>query len=212
MSGRYLQDFKIKDLVISPRVNESTVRPFYEGKPLLEDLALDLSVRTVGEGFIVQNNIAPEIRVDILLHVGGTLSRAAARGRRPPDGRPLQHPVHARRLRSGPQRQPRHVHRHQVDRRRRDAGPAPRGDQPGHRRERQRPQRAHAHQRPDARGAHRSVQRRRPGSQPGGDAADHRTHRLRFAARVDAEPDGRRQRRRRWATSAGRSRATRSTT
>ena len=101
------------------------------------------SVRTVGEGFIVQNNIAPEIRVDILLHVGGTLSRAAARGRRPPDGRPLQHPVHARRLRSRPQRQPRDVHRDQVDRRRRDAGPAPRGDQPGHRRERHRAQRAH---------------------------------------------------------------------
>jgi hypothetical protein len=46
------------------------VRPFYEGKPLLEDLALDLSVRTLGEGFVVQNNIAPEIRVDVLLHVG----------------------------------------------------------------------------------------------------------------------------------------------
>ncbi len=88
VSGRYLQDFKIKDLVISPRVNESTVRPFYEGKPLLEDLALDLSVRTVGEGFIVQNNIAPEIRVDILLHVGGTLSAPQLAGDvRPMDGR-----------------------------------------------------------------------------------------------------------------------------
>jgi hypothetical protein len=88
VSGRYLQDFKIKDLVISPRVNNSTVRPFYEGKPLLEDLALDLSVRTVGEGFIVQNNIAPEIRVDILLHVGGTLSGPQLAGDvRPMDGR-----------------------------------------------------------------------------------------------------------------------------
>ena len=88
VSGRYLQDFKIKDLVISPRVNNSTVRPFYEGKPLLEDLALDLSVRTVGEGFIVQNNIAPEIRVDILLHVGGTLSQPELAGDvRPMDGR-----------------------------------------------------------------------------------------------------------------------------
>jgi autotransporter translocation and assembly factor TamB len=88
VSGRYLQDFKIKDLVISPRVNNSTVRPFYEGKPLLEDLALDLSVRTVGEGFIVQNNIAPEIRVDILLHVGGTLSEPQLAGDvRPMDGR-----------------------------------------------------------------------------------------------------------------------------
>ncbi len=88
VSGRYLQDFKIKDLVISPRVNNSTVRPFYEGKPLLEELALDLSVRTVGEGFIVQNNIAPEIRVDILLHVGGTLSEPQLSGDvRPMDGR-----------------------------------------------------------------------------------------------------------------------------
>ena len=56
-----------------PAGQRSTVRPFYYGKPLLEELALDLSVRTVGEGFVVQNNIAPEIHVDILLHVGGTL-------------------------------------------------------------------------------------------------------------------------------------------
>ena len=65
VSGRYLQDFKMQQLVLSPRVNESSVRPFYEGKPLLEGLALDLGVRTVGEGFVVQNNIAPEIHVDV---------------------------------------------------------------------------------------------------------------------------------------------------
>jgi hypothetical protein len=88
VSGRYLQDFKVQDLVISRRVNESSVRPFYEGKPLLEDLSLDLSVRTLGEGFVVQNNIAPEIRVDILLHVGGTLSEPQLAGDvRPMDGR-----------------------------------------------------------------------------------------------------------------------------
>ena len=88
VSGRYLQDFKVQDLVISPRVNESSVRPFYEGKPLLEELALDLSVRTVGEGFVVQNNIAPEIHVDILLHVGGTLAEPQLAGDvRPTDGR-----------------------------------------------------------------------------------------------------------------------------
>ncbi len=88
VSGRYLQDFKVQDLVISRRVNESSVRPFYEGKPLLEELALDLSVRTVGEGFVVQNNIAPEIRVDILLHVGGTLAEPQLAGDvRPMDGR-----------------------------------------------------------------------------------------------------------------------------
>jgi hypothetical protein len=88
VSGRYVQNFNMKDLVISPRVNESTVRPFYEGVPLLEGLALDLSVRTVGEGFIVRNNLAPEIRVDIHLHVGGTLSAPQLAGDvRPMDGR-----------------------------------------------------------------------------------------------------------------------------
>jgi TamB, inner membrane protein subunit of TAM complex len=88
VSGRYLQDFKVQSLVISPRVNESSVRPFYEGKPLLEELGLDLSVRTVGEGFVVQNNIAPEIHVDVYLHVGGTLSEPALAGDvRPTDGR-----------------------------------------------------------------------------------------------------------------------------
>jgi hypothetical protein len=89
VSGRYLQDFKVQQLVISPRVNESSVRPFYEGKPLLEDLGLDLSVRTVGEeGFVVQNNLAPEIHVEIVLHVGGTLSDPRLGGDvRPTDGR-----------------------------------------------------------------------------------------------------------------------------
>jgi hypothetical protein len=37
-------------------------------------------VRTVGEGFVVQNNIAPEIHVDIFLHVGGTLSEPKLAG------------------------------------------------------------------------------------------------------------------------------------
>ena len=88
VSGRYLQDFKVQDLVLTPRVNEASVRPFYEGKPLLEDLELDLGVRTVGEGFVVQNNIAPEIHVDVLLHVGGTLSAPQLAGDvRPTDGR-----------------------------------------------------------------------------------------------------------------------------
>jgi hypothetical protein len=88
VSGRYLQDFKVQSLVISPRVNESGARPFYEGQPLLENLELDLAVRTVGEGFVVQNNIAPEIHVGIFLHVGGTLSEPALAGDvRPTDGR-----------------------------------------------------------------------------------------------------------------------------
>jgi hypothetical protein len=88
VSGRYLQSFNVKDLAISPRVDESSVRPFYEGKPLLERLRLDLSVRTVGDGFVVQNNIAPEIHVDVVLHVGGLLSVPQLAGDvRPTDGR-----------------------------------------------------------------------------------------------------------------------------
>jgi hypothetical protein len=88
VSGRYVQDFKVTNMVISRRVNESSVRPFYDGKPLLEGLGLDLSIRTVGEGFVVQNNIAPEIHLDILLHVGGTLARPVIAGDvRPTDGR-----------------------------------------------------------------------------------------------------------------------------
>ena len=88
VSGRYLQDFKVQSLVISPRVDETAVRPFYEGKPLLSGLALDLGVRTIGEGFVVQNNIAPEIHIDVALHIGGTLAEPALAGTvRPTDGR-----------------------------------------------------------------------------------------------------------------------------
>ncbi|MFL5304608.1 MAG: translocation/assembly module TamB domain-containing protein [Polyangia bacterium] len=88
VSGRYLQSFKVQNLAISPRVDESTVRPFYDGKPLLEQLKLDLSVRTVGDGFVVQNNIAPEIHADVILHVGGTLAVPQLAGDvRPTDGR-----------------------------------------------------------------------------------------------------------------------------
>ncbi len=88
IAGRYVQDFKVSNLVLSPRVNESAVRPFYEGKPLLENLLLDLTVRTVGDAFVVQNNIAPEIHIDVALHVGGTLSEPKLAGDvRPTDGR-----------------------------------------------------------------------------------------------------------------------------
>jgi autotransporter translocation and assembly factor TamB len=88
VSGRYLQAFQVSNLAIRPRVDESTVRAFYEGKPLLEQLRLDLSVRTVGDGFVVQNNLAPEIHADVILHVGGTLSVPQLAGDiRPTDGR-----------------------------------------------------------------------------------------------------------------------------
>ena len=88
VSGRYLQAFQVQNLALRPRVDESTVRPFYDGKPLLENLRLDLSVRTVGDGFVVQNNLAPEIHADIVLHVGGTLAIPQLAGDiRPTDGR-----------------------------------------------------------------------------------------------------------------------------
>jgi hypothetical protein len=93
ISGRYTQDFVIGNLVLRPRANESGIHPFYEGRPLLSDLRLDLTVRTVGDAFVVQDNIAPEIHVDVALHVGGTLSQPQLAGDvRPTDGR-FQIPV-----------------------------------------------------------------------------------------------------------------------
>ena len=88
VSGRYLQDFDVRELVLSPRINESTKRPVWEGQPLLRDLALALRVRTEGDGFVVQNNLAPEIHVIIDLGIGGTLSLPTVSGEiRPTDGR-----------------------------------------------------------------------------------------------------------------------------
>jgi autotransporter translocation and assembly factor TamB len=88
MSGRYVQDFEVKNLVLSPRIQESSARPFYEGKPLLADLDLDLRVRTVGDSFVIQNNLATEIHVVMDLRVNGTLSEPRLAGDvRPTDGR-----------------------------------------------------------------------------------------------------------------------------
>jgi autotransporter translocation and assembly factor TamB len=86
-SGRYIQDFTVRKMVISPSINESAVRPFYEGKPLLENLALHLRVRTVGDSFMVQNNLAPELHMIFDLLVRGTLSEPRISGEvRPTDG------------------------------------------------------------------------------------------------------------------------------
>jgi hypothetical protein len=87
-SGRYIQDFAVKNLVISPRISESSARNFYDGQPLLENLALDLRVRTVGDSFYVQNNLAPELHMTLDLRVSGTLSEPRLAGNvRPTDGR-----------------------------------------------------------------------------------------------------------------------------
>jgi len=88
VSGRYMQDFNVRNLVLSPRINESESRPFWEGTPLLENLELGLRVRTLGDGFIVQNNLAPEIFMQVDLLVGGTLSAPTLAGDvRPTEGR-----------------------------------------------------------------------------------------------------------------------------
>jgi hypothetical protein len=89
ISGRYLQDFNVRNLVLSSRINESSnAKPLWAGLPLLEDLALALRVRTEGDGFVVQNNLAPEIHVLIDLGIGGTLAVPTISGEiRPTDGR-----------------------------------------------------------------------------------------------------------------------------
>ena len=127
VSGRYLQSFKVQNLAISPRVNESSVRPFYDGKPLLEELKLDLvgahrRRRVRGP----EQHRARDPRRRHPARRGHAVGPAAG-GRRPPHRRALPHPVHARRLRPGPQRQPRDLHRDQVDRRRRHARHRDRG-------------------------------------------------------------------------------------
>lgn len=88
VSGRYLQDFNVRNMVLSPRLNESSQRPAWDGQPMLRDLALALRVRTEGDGFVVQNNLAPEIHVIIDLGIRGTLALPTISGQiRPTDGR-----------------------------------------------------------------------------------------------------------------------------
>jgi hypothetical protein len=88
VSGRYIQDFNVRNLMLSPRINESQSRPFWYGVPLLENLGLGLRVRTLGDGFMVQNNLATEIYLQVDLLVSGTLSAPTLAGDvRPTDGR-----------------------------------------------------------------------------------------------------------------------------
>ena len=170
ISGRYVQDFKLSNLVLSPRVNESAVRPFYAGKPLLENLPLDLTVRTVGDAFVVQNNIAPEIHIDIALHVGGTLSQPTIAGDvRPTDGR-FRIPA----LRGDFDPVPNVNHVTFVETKSVADGDTPNPDrsaEPDRRRRRRRAHRAHEHPWPGAGDADRSVDQRRAGPQPDRPAA-----------------------------------------
>lgn len=88
-SGRYLQDFNVAE-TLSPasRIDESGSSGDSEEQPLVDNLKLNLRVRTVGDSFIVQNNLAPEIRLDVDLAIAGTPRFPTIEGRiRPTEGR-----------------------------------------------------------------------------------------------------------------------------
>lgn len=71
VTGRFSQDVAIRDLAISSRLRgEAYGRQ--APNPLLDDMRLDLRVRTIGDTFLIQNNVAPEIYAVVDLHVGGT--------------------------------------------------------------------------------------------------------------------------------------------
>lgn len=88
-SGRYLQDFNVAEtLTPAGRINESGSTGPQEEQPLVDNLQLNLRVRTVGDSFIVQNNLAPEIRLDVDLAIAGTPRVPTIEGRiRPTEGR-----------------------------------------------------------------------------------------------------------------------------
>jgi hypothetical protein len=71
VSGRFTQDVAIRDLAISSRLLGEAYGQS-ESNPLIEDMRLDLRVRTIGDTFLIQNNVAPEIYALVDLHVGGT--------------------------------------------------------------------------------------------------------------------------------------------
>jgi autotransporter translocation and assembly factor TamB len=86
-SGRYIRDFNVRELVITPSIDESEVQPFYAGNPLLEKLALRLRLRTLGDSFVVQNNLVPELHMSFDLLVHGTLVQPRIAGLvRPTEG------------------------------------------------------------------------------------------------------------------------------
>jgi autotransporter translocation and assembly factor TamB len=87
ISGRVTWDFDVKELAIKPRIVEGYGRPA-PPNPLLDQMTLDLTVRTIGDTFFVQNNLAPEMYMWIDVNVGGTVGRPLISGNlRPTDGR-----------------------------------------------------------------------------------------------------------------------------
>lgn len=87
VSGRFTQDVAIRDLAISSRLLGEAYGTS-KANPLLDDMRLDLRVRTVGDTFLVQNNLSPEMYALVDLHVGGTASNPQLDGSiLPTDGR-----------------------------------------------------------------------------------------------------------------------------
>jgi hypothetical protein len=83
-----VQSFTANELVIAPSANESGGRRRVRDDGWLERMELDLEVRTVSDGFIVQNNLVPAIYMVLNLHVGGTVARPRISGEvRPTEGR-----------------------------------------------------------------------------------------------------------------------------
>jgi hypothetical protein len=152
------------------------VAPFYEGKPLLENLALNLRVRTVGDSFMVQNNLAPELHMIFDLTVRGTLAEPRIAG----DVRPTDGQFRIFGLRGEFTLIPNVNHVTFVDTKSIAAGETPElnleAEGPGHRFHQPRTQRPHAHQRAGGAGADRAGGQR-PRPQPGAAAAGVRPHR-----------------------------------
>lgn len=88
MSGRYVNDFAVRGLVVSRRLREASFGSGGGEPSLLSAMALDLRVRTVGDSLVIQNNLAPEIHVLVDLRITGTpVAPRIAGSARPTDGR-----------------------------------------------------------------------------------------------------------------------------
>lgn len=81
VSGTYRQDYDVlRDWVIRPRAVE-TDPPFYEGIPLLENMALNIAASSSGP-LSIRNNLAPSgLQVSVSkLRIGGTLTQPTLAG------------------------------------------------------------------------------------------------------------------------------------
>src|SRR5262249_10176304 len=73
IDGKYIEQFDVvKNAIIRPRTHEESA-PLWKGRPLLENMELDLRVRSAGPIY-VENDIAHQLKLDLSLAVGGTVS------------------------------------------------------------------------------------------------------------------------------------------